>query len=63
MFKLTIRLGNDAMQTPADVADTLRNQVARAVDTVLTTTQAAEGRIWDINGNTVGRWSFKDEEE
>lgn len=52
-FKLTIRLGNDAMQTREDVAEALV-RVAEKLRAGLETTT-----IRDLNGNTVGEWSYK----
>jgi hypothetical protein len=51
-FELSIDMGNDAMQYPGDVARALR-EVADAIDN-----GAADGRIRDENGNTVGAWDF-----
>lgn len=48
-FKLTIRLGNDAMQAGPDVAQALR-EVADRIENDL----EARGNIRDLNGNTVG---------
>lgn len=56
-FKLEIELGNDAMQTPMDVAMALTSLADR-----LTASPPTEGVIRDENGNPVGRWSFEDEE-
>ena len=55
-FTLTIKLGNDAMQTGEDIAGALYDasfQLASVGDT------SPEGRsraIHDYNGNTVGEW-------
>lgn len=49
-FTLTIRLGNDAMQTLEDVAEvlhTVQNGLERGDST---------GRVFDYNGNAVGEW-------
>ena len=54
-FTLEIQLGNDAVQTSADIAEILRrvsSQVSIADET---------DTIRDINGNTVGRWTFVEE--
>lgn len=65
-FVLTIDLGNDAMQTPGDVAEALwhvyhkLNKLTSARlggDPKLRVTD--EGVIADVNGNTVGRWEVK----
>lgn len=50
-FKLSITLGNEAMQTPRDVAEALRGIAAR-----VHYGQAA-GFVRDENGNTVGSFS------
>lgn len=65
-FKLTLELGNDAMNTALDVAEALR-KVAHQINTELGSTeitdvQAGLGQgIADLNGNTVGHWSFEEE--
>ena len=53
-FSLKIKLGNEAMQTPEDVAAALRS-VAQAVDRV-GVSSGEYGTIRDLNGNTVGSW-------
>jgi len=60
-FTLSITLGNDAMQTPAEIADRLSH-----VAMVLTSREVAgypfsaavvsDGTFRDTNGNTVGEW-------
>ena len=62
-FILTIKLGNDAMQTEIDVANALRN-VAAKVETNGTpeTTCAYDYKIKDENGNSVGTYTFDDED-
>ena len=54
-FKLEIELGNDAMRTRADVIRALR-RLATAIEM---TSKVDEAKILDINGNSVGRWSFE----
>lgn len=61
-FTLTIKLGNDAMQTPDDIAHALE-QVSTALVNNLPQYEAiaehagnARGPIWDDNGNRVGHW-------
>lgn len=56
-FALEINLGNDAMSTPQDVAEAIR-RVADRVDGL----GDLSGGIRDLNGNTVGRYGFHDEE-
>lgn len=55
-FTLEIRLGNEAMQTPADVADALDRLGHRLRN--YPSTAPVEGAIRDPNGNTVGEWQF-----
>ena len=55
-FTLTIELGNDAMRTRKAVARTIRT----LGETVLQTRET-EGKIRDVNGNTVGQWKFEEE--
>lgn len=58
-FTLEIELGNDAMQTYADIAHAVRrifsdfaNRHENAADDM--------GRIYDINGNKVGTWEISE---
>ena len=53
-FKLKIELGNDAMQTPEDVAEALEGVASR-----LKNTGRREGAIFDTNGNKVGAYEFQ----
>lgn len=52
-FDLVIRMGNDVMREPEQVADALE-----AAATLLRVGRDA-GTIMDINGNTVGEWAFR----
>jgi hypothetical protein len=54
-FTLTIELGNEAMQTPSDVAEALED-IARYLRANGLITNGAG--IRDANGNTVGYWEF-----
>ena len=49
-FYLRIELGNEAMQTPDDIADALLKVATQVRD------GRVEGGINDINGNSVGRY-------
>ena len=49
-FQLTIELGNDAMQTPRDVADLL----TRMANYMREYDVWPSDKVRDINGNTVG---------
>lgn len=52
MFTLTIETGNAAMQTPLDVAETLK-WIAEAL-----CAGRLSGSVFDLNGNTVGRYEL-----
>lgn len=57
-FNLTMRLGHDAMQTPADIARALR-EIAESIgdsDIPVSELGAHESVIHDVNGNDVGMW-------
>lgn len=54
-FTLTLKLGNVAMQTPADIAEALR-QVANRLDAAGV---YANEIIMDLNGARVGTWEIK----
>ena len=51
-FKLSIRLGNEAMQTPEDVATALE-KIAEDLRNGRT-----GNTMFDENGNNVGTWGF-----
>jgi hypothetical protein len=58
-FTLTVTLGNDAMQTMADVADLLE----RAAESMRRDHESGEdfGSVYslrDLNGNRVGGWDI-----
>ena len=55
-FTLTIELGNDAMQTGFDVADTIKREFKSFVDGCEPLVVGDRGPLFDINGNTVGKW-------
>lgn len=61
IFSLTIRLGNDAMQTPADIAAALRDVADRLADGYDPVSELGphEGVIRDVNGNRVGTWEAR----
>lgn len=55
-FRLTIELGNAAMETAGDVARALRSTAER-VGSGRFSPEGESGRIHDDNGNTVGSWT------
>jgi hypothetical protein len=57
-FVLKIALGNDAMQTPEDVAKALMDVVVK-LSTKDTFLLHNRGKIPDNNGNTVGYWEVE----
>jgi hypothetical protein len=56
MFTLKIELGNDAMRTPADVADALMDLVAILR---FAGPYRDSGGVRDRNGNGVGKWEYR----
>lgn len=62
IFTLSIHLGNDAMQTPADLALALRELADKVAVPDSRETYAPaladSGAIRDVNGNTVGTWDI-----
>lgn len=55
-FKLEIDLGNDAMQTGADVAQALGTVQHRIEDLLIPLRDGLGGPVKDGNGNTLGSW-------
>ena len=53
-FKLEIELGNDEMQTGNDVLNALRDSLK--AEEQLPLEVGVGGRLWDVNGNLVGKW-------
>ena len=54
-FTLNIELGNDAMQTGADISDAL-HKLAGKVYGFDDAIEGERGVIMDTNGNKVGEW-------
>lgn len=54
-FELRVDLGNDAMQTPNDVAALLRD----AADKLEAGTDSVHGSLKDENGNRVGQFVLR----
>lgn len=52
-FNLTIKLGNDAMQSAQDVAHALYE----AAEKIAARGGMRDGRIFDANGSKVGEWN------
>jgi hypothetical protein len=52
-FTLKIKLGNEAMQTDDDISSALK-EVAYNVESGITS-----GKIFDLNGNSVGTYQVK----
>lgn len=59
-FILEIELGNDAMQTGEDVIRSLFDSMKGEAEMKLDIGVA--GRLWDVNGNIVGKWEVKQDE-
>jgi hypothetical protein len=58
-FTLEIELGNDAMQTGRDVLNALRESLKGEEPLPLET--GVGGRLWDVNGNLVGKWEVTED--
>ncbi len=58
-FTLTIELGNDAMQTRADIEGVLRELGQNIAYMSDLPESGDDGKIMDLNGNTVGSWEVK----
>ena len=54
-FVLEIKMGNDAMQWPRDVAEAIAGALPKIADPGA----VSEGSIRDENGNTVGSWEYR----
>lgn len=61
-FKLSIEMGNDAMQTPRELAEALR-ELATRVESIEETETNAGAKVLDDNGNEVGTWEYEVEVE
>lgn len=56
-FRLTIELGNEAMQSGADVSEAIVKAIPLGtLDMNAAMVSGDAGPIRDVNGNTVGRW-------
>ena len=60
MFTLTIEMGNDAMQTYADIAQATRRIFADFARREGEDVEEDAGRVYDLNGNKVGTWSIEE---
>lgn len=57
-FKLAIELGSEAMESPAHVAEALR-ELATALDRLPPSGPSSSGRVYDDDGNYVGQWTLR----
>lgn len=60
-FSLTIEVGNDAVMNPDDIGVTLVKVAYKLRDESLPANAPHDGKILDINGNTVGSFSWRPE--
>lgn len=58
-YKLEIELGNDTMRDAYDLARVLREAAGRIESYELHEGVFISGRIHDVNGNKVGKWSVE----
>jgi hypothetical protein len=59
-LKLEIKLGNDAMQTGAEVLASLADSLKGEEELPLEV--GVGGVLWDVNGNTVGKWAVVEDD-
>ena len=59
-FLLEIELGNDAMKTMADVETAIGESMARFVTSPDLPEVGTKRIIFDMNGNTVGKWQVSE---
>jgi hypothetical protein len=62
-FRLEIHLGNDGMQTLADVARSFADAVNRFSGNMDALKEGDGMRVQDINGNTVGGWTVQEDHQ
>lgn len=55
-FKMNIQFGNEAMQTSQDIAKALRKVADRVEREEITGGTIIGSKVFDENGNSVGRW-------
>lgn len=55
-FEMEIRIGNEAMSTPEDLAWALRRVAERLA------CGQSDGVIHDVNGNSVGSWAIEEDD-
>ena len=58
-FTLSIKLGNESMQTGSDIAESLRTIADKIQDNGNMIDFSGSKRIVDLNGNVVGIWSVQ----
>ena len=61
-FRLNIEMGNDAMQTPRELAEALR-ELATRVESIAEDETQVSAKVLDDNGNEVGSWEYEVELE
>lgn len=62
IFNVKITMGNDAMLNGYDIARALRS-IADDVEEIVEETGVTgemQGKVMDLNGNSVGEWSMED---
>lgn len=60
VFTLKIKLGDDGMLDGADLAQALRTIANTLEPRTEDGLPGCESKVWDRNGNTVGRWAVKE---
>lgn len=58
MFTVQISTANEAFDDPAPELGRILRKLAAELETSLPHDEETEGRLVDINGNTVGKWQY-----
>jgi hypothetical protein len=57
-FSLEIEMGNEAMQSYADIAQAVRRIFADFANRPEEVDEGENGNVYDLNGNKVGTWEI-----
>jgi hypothetical protein len=57
-FTLEINMSNNAFEDPSELARIIKEQVIDRIDISNKSCGGIDGKVRDINGNTVGQWDI-----
>ena len=57
-FTLEIKMDNKAFEDPSELARIIKEQVLNRIDISNKSVGGIDGKVRDINGNTVGQWDI-----